>query len=370
MSCIKILYYFNNYSTYMFQWQVTNIVNEMKMNNCDIQIFSPIEYESMDIANEALLKTIVSEKYDLFMTCLNEKYLYLDTLKNIKKIGLPTLLFCPDNLLAPFNHEHIAKLFDLVWLTSKETEYLFHKWGCKTIFLPYAANPFFLQPDYSRSEILCAGFIGNPHGSRSARINALTKAGVAVTVHMDTKKTIQKDKIESSKTDYFATLKTYSRYSVGRKLAIASIIEKVFGKSTLNLASSYLTVKDSVPMDQLSVTNCQYAFMLSFCDAKSTGILKSPVPIVNLRNFEIPMAGGLQFTTYTDEMASYFEDGKEIVLCKNSDEYIDKAKYYLRKELAEKRQKMRLAARKRAEKEHSWSCRFNKIFNEIGLTKK
>ena len=123
----------------------------------------------------------------------------------------------------------------------------------------------------------------------------------------------------------------------------------------------------SVPFEEMAKYSCAYAAMLSFTDARSTGVLKNPVPIINLRHFELPMSGALQFTSYSDELAGYFEDEKEIILCKSKEEYVERAKYWLKPENAEKRKLMKLAARKRAVAEHTWHNRFEKIFELLGI---
>ena len=362
---MRILYYFLNLNTMMYQWQKYHIFDELEEHGVHFEILSPLDYENTSCANEALLTRCRQGHIDLFMTTFNEQYLYPETLGEIKKTGIPTLLLCPDNLVIPFHHEHIAKYFDLVWLTSIETEYLFTKWGCSTIFLPYAANPSFLKPDYSNDEILRVGFIGTPHGCRIDRINQLVKQNIPVTMHSDYKKS-NTAMLQASSGTYLKTLYNSSRYSIGRKLACAAIRDKLKHRN-LDLDSPFLAQAAPVPLEELAKCNCQYALVLAFTAANSTGILKYPVPIVNLRSFEIPMSGGLQFTGYTNELASYFEDGKEIVLCRSAEEYKDKAEYYLRPDKAAERMQMKLAARKRAEAEHTWFCRFSKVFENLGL---
>ena len=362
---MKVLYYFRNLDSLMFKWQVYHIVDEMKHHDCYIDILSPNDYKDVDSANQALLARIIKGEYNLFMTCLNDKYLYSDTIKEIHKHGIPTLLFCPDNLVAPFNHKNISSLFDLVWLTSKETEYLFLKWGCKTVFLPYAANPYFLKPSNSKEEYRRVGFIGNPHGSRIDRINYLLKNRIPITIHtssgnLDT--TFFKADIK----DYIQLFYNYSKYPIGRKLAIATIIDKFFKR---NIVDPYncLEKRNAVPLEELSKINNKYSLILSFTDANSSGVLANPVKIVNLRNFEIPMSGGIQFTLYSDELASYFENDKEIVMGKTMEECVDKAKFYLDDNQYELRQKIRIAARIRAEKDHTWFNRFSMVFKSLGL---
>ena len=362
---MKILYYFRDYGTVMFKWQREHIADELQHNGHSFEIINPLDYRDTEEANRAIKEKIVSEKYTLFMTCLNEELLFIDTLDFIKRNGIPTLLFCPDNLLAPFNHEKISKHFDLIWLTSKETEYLFKEWGCNTVFLPYAANPYLLKPDYSMGEILSLGFIGTPHGSRMDYINYLVDNKIPVTVHTKTENTSQQ-LISATAQEYMKACASYMRYPIGRKILIASILDK-FKKRELHLNSEYLMVKSQIEFTSIAKYSCSYAMMLSFSDAKSTGILKNPVPIINLRHFELPMSGALQFTTYNEEIASYFEDGKEIILCKSRDEYIEKARYYLSEARQKDRMAMKIAARKRAENEHTWMKRFSIVFDLMGI---
>lgn len=349
----------------MYMWQVYHIVNELARYECTVDIFNPNDFATLDEANEQLLRKLKESPYELFMTCHNEELLYISTIKEIRTLGIPTLLFCPDNLLAPFNHEHVAKYFDLVWLTSRETKYLFDRWKCTSIFLPYAANPFMYKPDYSMNEIEALGFIGTPHGTRMDHINVLVDAGVPVVVHTASKNSVQKV-VSAPISSYIKTLGACIRYPIGRKLLRASIIDKS-KKRAFHVENENLTIKEPVPFEEMAKYSCAYAAMLSFTDARSTGVLKNPVPIINLRHFELPMSGALQFTSYSDELASYFKDGEEIILCKNKEEYIEKAKYWLRPENAEKRNKMKLAARERAVKEHTWHDRFERIFELLKI---
>lgn len=362
---MRIMYYFLNYQTNMFQWQKYHIIDEMSRYNVEIKICSPLEYECTELANQEILKQVISGRYDLFMTCLTEKYLYKETLYELKSIGIPTLLFCPDNLTAPYNHKSIARDFDLVWLTSKETEYLFQKWGANTVFLPYAANPYFLKPVSAEHELLRIGFIGTPHGSRIERINMLLKNDIPVTIHT-TPSNLESKLIKAPIGSYVSKFVNLMKYPIGRRLAYAAFKDKL-GHRELLVSHKCLELLQPVPLEQLSTMNNAYALILSFTDADSSGVLKNPVPIVNLRNFEIPMAGGLQITRYTDELASYFENDKEIILCKDDEEFKEKALFYLNPKNDNLRLRMKVAARKRAEKEHTWMRRFGKAFHELGL---
>jgi len=86
---------------------------------------------------------------------------------------------------------------------------------------------------------------------------------------------------------------------------------------------------------------------------------------VPLQTFDVPMCGGLQIAPYVDELAGYFEDGKEIILCRNDEEFISKCHFYLKPENATLRLKMKQDARKRAEAEHSWGKRFGEVIGRM-----
>lgn len=362
---MKILYYFKNLNTMMFQWQKYHIFDELRMHGVEIEVISPLDYPTIDEANAQLLKRAKGTHYDMFLTSFPEDVLYIDTLQEIKRLGIATVLFCPDNLTVPFRHKGIGKYFDLVWLTAQETEYLFKRWGCRTVFLPYAANPNFLKPVYGREEILRVGFVGTPHGSRIDRINTLIAGGVPVTIH-SAQASVDTKLLKEKPSKYLDVLMDEMKYPIGRKLAAAAVRDKLFHRE-LNDPHGVMLREEPIQWENLAEMNCRYALVLSFTDAYSTGVLKHPVPIVNLRNFEIPMSGGIQYTTYTEELASYFEPDKEIILARNKEEYVDKAKFYLRPDNEKLRSEIRIAARKRAEAEHTWYARFSIIFELLNL---
>jgi len=66
-------------------------------------------------------------------------------------------------------------------------------------------------------------------------------------------------------------------------------------------------------------------------------------------------------------LAGDFEAGKEIVLYRTKEEYIDKAQFYLQSNMFHTRQRMKQAARQRAESEHTWINRFHAVFAELCL---
>lgn len=347
----------------MFQWQKFHIFDEMFAHDCFFTIINPEEYHSIDEANVVIINSLKTGKYDLFMTCLGDSFFNNSFFVELKKLSIKSLLFCPDNLVAPFNHKMICKEFDLVWLTSKETEYLFKKWGAKTIFLPYAANPNLCTPvpsDYLKKRIV---FVGTPHGSRVRIINYLLKHGIPVTVY--TSKVNTDNKFwKTSFSNYFLSFAKLFRFKIGIKLAFASLFDKL-SRPKIDFKSPFLEMCDAVPPDQISTVYSNYVLVLSFTEANSTGVFRKPVDIMNLRNFEIPMSGSIQICRYTNEISSYFPNGIASVLYRNKKDFLKKARCYLSNDAEESIKSMKANARKLAEENHSWNNRFSIIFDYL-----
>lgn len=354
-------------TSYMGQWQSVHIFDELKHYNCIITIFNPLDYNSMEEANEGLIELIKINNYDLFMTPHESNIIFIDTLLTIKKIGIPTLLICFDNLIIPFNHKDICKHFDLVWLTSKETEKMFIKWGANIIFNPYAANPFFFMPNHGEEiEKIC--FVGNPYGSRANMLGHLTENNINVSLFSKmNEKTGEINLPKQNIINYFYPGYNLLKFNIGRKIICGAIKQKYTKVNRLNLQSPYIEVLPQVDFNSLSQIYSNYVISLASVAARNTGVLKNPVNVVNLRSFEIPMCGGLQICSYVSELANYFEEDKEIVFYRSDEELVEKTKFYLKPEIRKIRMQMKTAARRRAENEHTWFSRFKIVFDYFNL---
>jgi hypothetical protein len=365
---MKILYYFAETASYMQQWQRVHIFDELERGGHTVEVFNPLLFETLDRANETLLSRLKdgSLRCDLFMNCTSSKQLYNSSMQEINRLGIPSLLICFDNLHAPFIHREIAPYFDLVWLTSRETQPMFEQWNCNTIFLPYAANPHILTPDYGK-EISSIGFIGRLYDDRVNRVNRLTANDIPCTLYSDAFSSSGSWKGGKSLTykETVQLLVNLSTFAIGRKVAYGTIKNKLLSSGNQLIKSEFLQLEHSVPFEKMGEIYSNHALSLGISELRNTFVLKHPVHKMHLRTFEIPMCGGLQIAPYVEELAGYFEDGKEIVLCKSDDDFLSKAKFYLQPEKVQLRHQMKLNARKRAENEHTWMNRFDKIFSEL-----
>jgi spore maturation protein CgeB len=366
---MKIIYYYYELDGPMYQWQYLHFIEELKQHNIFIETFNPNSYANIDAANESLITYMKKNgPYDLFMSCDESSILYRSTVEDVKKIfSIPTILICWDNLELPYKQKEVAKAFDLIWLIASNTEYLFLKWGCKTVFQPAAANPNNFKPNPSGNFIPSVGFIGTPYGGRVNRINFLTNQGVNCNVYSNTLfnsgNQLKHRKIDLI--DVSIKFSRYLRFPIGRKVLFTTIKNQFFSAKSRLVENEFLTKAHSVPFEEMCRLYSDLALSLNIIELRDTHISSNPIQFNNLRVFEIPMSGGLELTSYNDELSSYFEDGKEIVLFKSLDEMIDKCKFYLNPPNEKIITKMKLAARLRAEAEHTWFNRFDTVLKQL-----
>lgn len=363
---MKILYFFKEDNTIMYQWQRHHIFSELLTHGIEIEVFNPLLFQTKETANSCLLSKIKKTGYDLFMTPHNEEDLYIDTLKQIKCFGIPTLLICFDNLIIPFFHKKICSYFDLVWLTSRETEKYFHRWKATTITLPYAASPIGSVPPRGK-EIERITFVGSPYGSRVNTINKLLEAEIDIDIYGNLQSGVDSNAASKKYLDMLSSGVNLALFPIGRKIILGALKQKIVEHPCLRVEHPYFHVCGSAELDDLGKIYSTYALSLSSTSARNTGVLKKSVGIINLRSFEIPMSYGIQICPFFEELSEYFRDEEEIIFYHSAEELVDKVKFYLDANRAHKRAQIKNAAHKRAEAEHTWFCRFSKIFEQMGI---
>ena len=372
---MKILYYFQKYETAMFLWQISHIIDELAHHNIEVEIFDPLNYATYDEANEKLLFHLKSckTKYDLFMTDQNKNTLYPDTVIEIRRLSIPRLLIHFDNLMEPRRYIGYALYFDAVMLLNKDLSFDYSKYQCQCIVAPYAANPYYFSDMRNVLQVksgIC--FIGTPYGTRCFPINKILQSEILVDLYADKKSIGESLKIAANMSllDKIKVACSQLEISTGRKVLQSAIKCKLRPIEHLDTSSRYLVCHDAVDHCEMNQKYSQYSLSLSMPEARNTGVLKHPVDVVRLRNFEIPMCAGLQITRYYEELAEYFCEDKEIVFYRTDEELIDKVKYYIDPAHQQEVDSMKTAARYRAENEHTWYQRFSKVFQAMGLNYK
>lgn len=369
---MKIFYYYPEKNVIMNKWQRYHFIDELHRHGISMDIFNPLTFSNIEEANEVACKRVSNGDYDLFFTNFcNKEMVFPETLARLHELGIPALSYRGDNLVMPYNDKFLAKHFDLVWLTARETEHLYMMWGAKTVFAPYAANPYVYKYDESIALERSICFIGRPYGSRSIMLNSLSDASIPTNVFFG-KIAIPKE-IESEEIKFdilgingHKMILDRFRFPQGRRLMRGSIVNRLAGQTVLK-ESPFITKNPGVLPDAISSLYSKYVLSVASTSAGHTDVLKKPLKIINLRNFEIPMSGGIEICRYNKELAEYYQENKEIVFYDTIEEFVDKAKYFTQKATDTEISSIRKAARKRSVNEHTWFNRFKICFDELGL---
>lgn len=355
---MTILYYWKDDKNSMSAWQHIHLLDELKHEH-EVLIFDINNFMSHDEIVHNFKLFCKKKKIDLFFTCLHQDFLFESIFDIVDSMSIPKLLIAFDNFHAPFMHLKVAHRFDLVWLTSKETEYLFLERGINTFFLPYAANPkIFINKNQSTINRAC--FIGSPYGTRPILLNKIGSSGVDLDVYFN------QNHNSVSDFSYFSGFKesiNYLKFDIGRKVLWSSLIFRI-SKLDNKLCNS-ISLFNSVDFKEMYKLYNSYSIVLNLIELRNTAILNTPLLKLHLRTFEIPAAGGVQLVKRSQELLSYFKDNEEILTYADTEELISKALFYTKESQTNTINKIRLKARERVINEHTWKHRFDKIFSNM-----
>ncbi len=156
----------------------------------------------------------------------------------------------------------------------------------------------------------------------------------------------------------FINIEDTGRYRIDYSDVIRDIFRK---KVTVNERRNILTEMgkrfDTVVYtnpDAAPIPNVENLGVVSYTDKMPEIFRKSKINLnislrcitsgVSLRVMDVLAAGGFLLTTYTSEIAEYFQDGVDLAIARTPEEMVDKAAYYLehedeRKEIARNGQK-------------------------------
>jgi len=206
-----------------------------------------------------------------------------------------------------------------------------------------ACNHFLYKPAGSKpSYRFNVSFVGQPHSNRKKVAEKIKKAGIDLYCFgrgWPAGSVVQEEMIKiffESKINLNLT-KAYGRFDV--KALVKIFISKSEGKFRLNSPQSWIDNFRSF-----------------------VGLRREQI---KGRNFEIPGCRGFLISGYADNLSDYYEINKEVVCYKNSDDLINKIKYYLKNE--KEREQIAQAGYERTIQEHTYERRFKEIFKIMGL---
>jgi len=156
------------------------------------------------------------------------------------------------------------------------------------------------------------------------------------------------------------------RFPIGRQVLRGAVSAKLLYRAKpVDYSSKHLVTKCSVEFSKISSVYSNHILALNVLELRNTYANKHPVIKIHLRTFEISMSGGLQLSRFSEELAGYFDNDKEILLYSSEEEMISKTKFYLKPARENHVRAMKHAARKRSQSDHTWVKRFEEVFDRL-----
>lgn len=379
------------YAKLPFQYDLhqIHIVNELRDAGHEVLSVDPAailnRFDTAEAYGEVTLAAVrkfqAEGGCDLFFSGAVDDTLDPGTVREISRMGIPTVNLNFDDLSHPYRVRALMPAFDLVWTTVPENMHLIRGYGAKKlIHMPFAANPGAFRPvPVSGEEDRSVVFIGSCYGARFRSVCRLAQAGIPVTAMGQTPFTYYDEgkapsplkKALGSKVDGWKRATESLSYASGRDCVRAALYRTVEARMRdipeKRPHEGPVTYAPGPRFEDMAGIFGRTALSLGSLELASTFVLKKPLLFIRLREFEVPMCGGIHFANASPELMEYFEPDREMLFYASPEEMIDKARFYLDAARDTARGEIRQAARARAERDHSWSVRFDRLVRELGI---
>lgn len=254
-------------------------------------------------------------KIDLFFSYLSGRWVFPETIKRIRDLGIITINYDFDDSLKFWGYKekgcftgsvNIAPVYDIcITAQSKKNVGKYIYAGANPLFMSSGGNEkLFAKEGFKLKRDIKISFIGQKYGKRQEIIEYLYKKGISV---------------------YVRGL-GWNEGSVSQEEMV-----NIFSNSLLVLGIGYIG------------------------DTKKTA-LKG-------RDFEVPMTGAAYITTYNDELSNYFNENREIIFYENKDELVNKIKYYLNN--STEAIQIGYYGRRKALNDYKWQNKWEKIIDIV-----
>lgn len=314
---------------------------------------------------EEIKKANEKKKIDLFISDLDSKIISSETIEEIKKLDIITLNFATDAHI-PYPlfldlYKDIALAHDYNWTCQPGAFEYYKNIGANFIFAAVGADPDVFKP-YDCKRIHDITFVGRKLPDRYNIIKKLIDNDLDVKAWGPGWKLDQtsKGKVKRFGKTFLDFLKTknYNYFFSDLSDFMWQIknnkkIYQIFGPEISDEKMVKLYSESKV---SLNFSSCPPMY------SKGKRIV---VKTIKGRDVEAPMSGAFYMTEHIEDLKKYYKIGEEIETYNNSNDLVEKIKYYL--ENPEEADSIRRAGREKALNNYTWEKSFEKVFNEIGL---
>lgn len=324
-----------------------------------------------EVFNDVLLNTFRKENnkkhFDLFLSYFTNLDIDPHVIKLISKFNCPTANFSCNNTHQFHLVREISPYFDYNLHSEKDATSKFNEIGANSVWFPMAANPKYYYP-VKGQYIYDISFVGAAYGKRPFYIHHLVQNGLIVDCFGPNwlinkpYSLLKKYKKEVERIGWILHSLLITNLRERQKLSL-----KTYNYDLL----TYLRLQNSerfhypVPDIKMPVIFSQSKINLGFLEVYSGNNYQQVQKHLHLREFEVPMCGGLYITNYSEELAEFYEPGKEILTFFNEYDLTDKLKYFLDHDV--QAESIRKNGYLRAINSHTYHKRFANLFLKINL---
>ena len=348
---MKIVYsgtkYHHGTPEYGYTFEYLNFYETLKnMPNIEL-IYFPYDQEKeigTKRLNEELVELIKKEKPDLYFAHMPNVQISTLTLDEIKKYTITCGWFGDDHWIFYRASRYWAPHFDWVATTYSPVIPEYHKIGCKNIIkTQLAVNVQYFKPTDSSifNNSYDVSFVGGGYPARLKLVKKIMKAGIKVHAWGDN---WPQGLIEEKK------------------------IPALFSQSKINLdinppASDWGLKSLALIFFRRKNNLIRPDFGNIYNNIRQW--LGSRISVLKVRTFEAMACGGFVIASDSEDLRDYYLPGKEIITYDNTEDLIDKIKYYLNHD--NERKAIARAGYERTLRDHTFEKRFSAIFKAIGL---
>jgi spore maturation protein CgeB len=322
---------------------------------------------------------------DLFFGYFYASVVYPETLKIVRRSGVPTVNFSCNNVHQFDLVRDIAAHFDLCVVPEQAAQADFRSVGARPVRIQLAANPRVYRP-LPEPRLYDVTFVGQRYADRAELLEHLyandvrvkawgagwqarkrldvaqLKAGLALVEdeRLDGIRRLVRGRVHTLAWRQPQTRRVNGHTQDGGvPSGDPPPVASADGVDTSAFGAPRLLQRELVRMFS------QSRISLGFATAGDSHRSEKRLQHLRLREFEAPMSGALYLTEDQPELAEYFTPGQEVLTYADGDDLLDKVRFYLaHQELAER---IRRAGHARAIREHTWQHRFGELFAELGI---
>jgi len=325
------------------------------------------------------------EPIHLFLSYFYNSHFDPEGFKELRRLGIPSVNFFCNSIYQFDLVAAIAAKVEFSWHTERDARSSYLGAGASPVWVQMAADSDMYRyiPNVVRETKAC--FVGQRYADRDRLAAALLRANVPLDLYgagwgAEETENISDERQSrvylgrryrsaGSAASYWQTAKSVLRAEGPSRGLTRLRAQWGYRSDTRRLSPLLLSSAKGKVQRSLPEVYANYEVVLNFSNVWADGRPGSRlIPHVRLRDFEAPMCRTCYLTAHTDEIADLYKVGREVDTYCSASELIDKTRYYLSHPEAAER--LRTAGYERARCDHTWTRRFQELFQSIGLRKK